>query len=293
MAKKSGTAGQLGAAKHSSGPAGKTGRTFDPKDVQGETGGQGGGKSTPKSKTGEVKCTESRVQYPVGAMYIFDGKHPRSKMSGATTTTSNWLTLQGVAMKPTPAAGMGLGADPSWWEFLLKWEKSRKGVEEWRARLNDPAKYGQFSNNRIFLSFDSIRSPQRALIEGAVARSVENMIALGKDQGNETMPSFEDSDLVGQFKNGQVNTIIKLMHEVTSGRSGAEGAAADILDDLMLPYFHIAGGCSKGSNGKKIPNQGYFIWYSHEDLGAGVGMSDAIKESTDIQNMDLGDLDIY
>ena len=73
MAKKSGTpgkGGQFGGAKHSSVPAGKTGKTFDPKDVQGETGGQGGGKSTPKSKTGEVKCTESRVQYPVGAMYI-------------------------------------------------------------------------------------------------------------------------------------------------------------------------------------------------------------------------------
>ena len=119
------------------------------------------------------------------------------------------------------------------------------------------------------------------------------MIALGKDQGNETMPSFEDTDLVGQFKNGQVNTIIKLMHEVTVGTSGAEGAAADILDDLMLPYFYIAGGCSTASNGKKVPNQGYFTWYSHEDLGAGVSMSDATQESTNIQNMDLGDLDIY
>tara|TARA_Y100000592_G_scaffold96090_1_gene163876 strand:- start:13870 stop:14538 length:669 start_codon:yes stop_codon:yes gene_type:complete len=216
-------------------------------------------------------------------------------MSSASPGLKDWLRIRGgVQWHPTPGHNLNLpSADPYWAEFLEGWRYSVEGLKEWRARLDEPSKYGSYSNRRIFLSFELVKSSVRNLLLGATDRAIENIYGMAENNGITTMPAaFDGSDALEDYERGQVNKIIEL-----AARAGYDANQMDdLMDDLMLPYFYVSGGHYLKNNANQwIPVQGYFGWYEYR-FGRGftthISGLPAANESSEIQNMGLDDIDL-
>ena len=253
--------------------------------------------SPPHTKVDEtltdMVCTTSYVTYPLGACLVYSETNPRSFMVHASNPLKNWLKLMGVTMDPAPCFNLsfkGAGSEEcTWAAFLENWDRSSGGLAEWRTRLEQPEKYGSYANNRIFFSFSCIKSTVRNLVSGAVERLIENIFTMAEQNDVTDMPTdFSAGDALDDFKAGKINKIISLA--VAAG--GSEDYIVDLMDDLMLPYFHVVNGPRTNSAGQKVPAQGWFVWYEYK---FGRGFTSHIAgghgEASRIRSMDMDDID--